>query len=506
VTASADLGVATTLAITATDINFNGGVSGTCSVTLTPSGTATFATGTTSAFSGSLTLASGTTRLAGTANLSNAGGFLTVQSGATLDGTGTTAKQIDLSSGGFVAPGTSTTTGVLNAANLNFAAGGTFDIEVNGTTVGTQHDQLTASGTVTLNTPTLNVSGTISSSPGQVVTILNKTSGGAIAGTFNGLAEGAYVSFNGITFTISYVGGTGNDVTLTEATQTQVTLAGGTVTVSDAIGTADNLTIVLNGANVRISDSTKILSAGAGVTQIDPNTIEVPVASITGSIDVNGNDGADTLTRNFAGGNILRPINFSGGNPVVAVGDLLVVTGGGTFATVTHTFTSASDGSVAVTGNGLISYTGLEPVTDNLSATDRVFDFTGGAETITLTDNVAADGNMRIDSTLGELVDFANPTTSLTINAGTGDDQITITSVDAGFTGALTINGDTNTDNIEHRRGRTEPDDQCRGDLAGRCDNPDGDGYGDAGGRRGQQHHPGQRGQQLQHGGGHQRK
>ena len=49
---------------------------------------------------------------------------------------------------------------------------------------------------------------------GDTFTILNKTSVGAITGTFNGLAEGAQFESSGFNFQISYAGGDGNDVVL----------------------------------------------------------------------------------------------------------------------------------------------------------------------------------------------------------------------------------------------------------------------------------------------------
>jgi len=53
----------------------------------------------------------------------------------------------------------------------------------------------------------------------SVLTVIDKTSGGAVVGTFIGLAEGATYTATGIGgnvgLTISYVGGTGNDVVLT---------------------------------------------------------------------------------------------------------------------------------------------------------------------------------------------------------------------------------------------------------------------------------------------------
>lgn len=63
---------------------------------------------------------------------------------------------------------------------------------------------------------------------GQVLTLVNNTGSGAVVGTFSGLAEGSTVtaSYGGHTysFTLSYVGGDGNDITL--ATQAPVVPSG----------------------------------------------------------------------------------------------------------------------------------------------------------------------------------------------------------------------------------------------------------------------------------------
>jgi hypothetical protein len=53
---------------------------------------------------------------------------------------------------------------------------------------------------------------------GAVFTIVDKTSPGAVTGTFDGLPEGATVASGGSQLRISYVGGDGNDVTLTLVT------------------------------------------------------------------------------------------------------------------------------------------------------------------------------------------------------------------------------------------------------------------------------------------------
>ena len=227
-----------------------------------------------------------------------------------------------------------------------------------------------------------------------------------------------------------------------------VAISGNDLIISDAGNvTNDTVTVSTDGTNVTINDPNKTFAmAISGATGNGTNTIVVPLSAFTGAIIVDGGDGNDSLTINLGSGNFGRAITFNGGGQTT--GDSLTVTGGGTFASVAHNFTNANDGSISVTGNSTVSYTGLEPVFDNLSATDRVFTFNGGAETITVTDGTAADGKTNIDSTLSESVYFVNPTGSTTINAGGGNDIVTITSVDAAFTASLTINGDAGNDTI----------------------------------------------------------
>lgn len=178
----------------------------------------------------------------------------------------------------------------------------------------------------------------------------------------------------------------------------------------------------------------------------------VPIATIV-NIAVIGSSDAETLTVDYTGGFINVPISFDGNDPISGSGDTLQLLGASP-QSVTHTFVDESTGSVSivmdVSTSGTIQYTGLEPIVDNLSATDRVFTFTGGAETITLSDDpVAADNVNRIDSTLGELVDFLNPTNSLTINAGTGADTVDLAALDSSTAfPTLTVNGDDDADVI----------------------------------------------------------
>ncbi len=80
------------------------------------------------------------------------------------------------------------------------------------------YGQLNASGSVSLGGATFNSGWSFISSTGNTFTIINKTSPGAITGTFNGLAEGATFTQGVRTYQITYVGGTGNDVVITDVT------------------------------------------------------------------------------------------------------------------------------------------------------------------------------------------------------------------------------------------------------------------------------------------------
>jgi autotransporter-associated beta strand protein len=145
----------------------------------------------------------------------------TVQTGATLGGTGTVgALTVDL--GGTLAPGNSP--GILNV-NGAYTQNGTLSLELNGTVAGTlsnQHDQVNVTGSVTLNGLLAATVGYVPAPNDLLFILLNDDVGSdAVSGTFTGLAQGDTVTLDGYDWKISYtadsVGGTflgGNDVAL----------------------------------------------------------------------------------------------------------------------------------------------------------------------------------------------------------------------------------------------------------------------------------------------------
>jgi uncharacterized repeat protein (TIGR01451 family)/CSLREA domain-containing protein len=104
----------------------------------------------------------------------------------------------------------------VTANTLSF--GSDLAIVINGTAFDTDYTQLNVAGDVNLTGVTLALSGSHSPAIGQTFTIVNNEGGNAITGTFTGLAEGAIIPnflTPGASATITYVGGTGNDVVLT---------------------------------------------------------------------------------------------------------------------------------------------------------------------------------------------------------------------------------------------------------------------------------------------------
>jgi autotransporter-associated beta strand protein len=179
-------------------------------------------------------------------------GTVTVDIHGTLSGTGAVGN-ID-SEGGTVSPGIFGT-GILSGHNValnTFNAAGqtvytTYAVDINGTTAGSQYDQLNVTGNVTLNNAMLEVALGYIPAIGDSYTLIN-TSGGTISGTFMGLPEGSNVTISGLNFTISYRGNGGTSVLLTRGNGETIrfsasanpVIAGSpfamTVTIQDASG------------------------------------------------------------------------------------------------------------------------------------------------------------------------------------------------------------------------------------------------------------------------------
>jgi autotransporter-associated beta strand protein len=169
------------------------------------------------AYSGGTVVAAGILQADG----SQLGAGVSVYSGAQLMGNGRVGHVDYVSLGGpagVVSPGHSP--GIFSCANFNLGGvGGTLRIELNGTTPGANgYDQLYSRGAlsfVTLDGVTLDASLGFASAVNNQFTIIRKDGVRLVTGEFVGLPEGTNFYIGGELFTITYVGGDGNDVVLT---------------------------------------------------------------------------------------------------------------------------------------------------------------------------------------------------------------------------------------------------------------------------------------------------
>ncbi len=229
--------------------------------------------------------------------------------------------------------------------------------------------------------------------------------------------------------------------------ETDVVVTGGNLVITDSNGgnTDDTLTLSLSGANVRINDPSHTLTCGAGATQVNANTCDVPLSSITGNIQVDTQGGNDQLTLDLGSGDFIPTggLSYAGGTQTTS--DKLVITGGAQ-GQVTYNYTNANDGSIEMENFGTVSYTGLEPITNSGTATDVIFNLPNAGNVATLSD--LGGGTSRLASTgTFEQTDFANPSGSVTINGGTSNDFFGVNALAASYP-SLTINGGQGADSV----------------------------------------------------------
>jgi autotransporter-associated beta strand protein len=137
-----------------------------------------------------------------------------VNAGAKFDGKGATGKIS--SNGGIVIPGDGAPALQLSSKDLALDSTSRFLVQLNGQQPGVSYTRLNVTGVVNLGNATLNASLGFGGASSNKFVIIANDSNDAVTGTFKGLPEGATLTISGAQFRISYHGGDGNDVELTQ--------------------------------------------------------------------------------------------------------------------------------------------------------------------------------------------------------------------------------------------------------------------------------------------------
>jgi CSLREA domain-containing protein len=369
---------------------------------------------------------------------------LTVNPDAIVKGSGTIKAPVTII-GGTVAPGGSGVagpgggTGILKTGNVSFTGTSTLAIEINGTTAGTQHDQLDVTGSVTLGGAMLSLTGTFTGAAiGTSLVIVNNDGSDPVSGTFS---QGASVALNGELYTISYTGGDGNDVVLQR---------GGALTF---VGTGADDVLTINATNA--DSGSYQLTTGIGTPNLRVGPV-VPFNGITSLLFLAG-DGNDTLRINNPAGGVFAPRNgtfFRGQGGLLDRLELL----GGSAPSMVLGGMNFGNGGVnygGTSGLGHMEYE-AEFIVQGVATKKLTFNANSGAGVLAnyhdLTDDSNANDGKMLLRTSDAQVQFTIPSDLLTVataQRGTGiDDTLRVLKLDGKFPGGLTLEGD-RTDDVE---------------------------------------------------------
>ena len=217
-------------------------------------------------FTGATTVSAGTLAVDASAYAS----AITVNGGA-LRGTGVSQASVTVQSSGLFTPGEGGS-GAFTTTALALNAGGTLGISASGGATTSVN-----AGSVTLG-GALNFAYTGGAEAyGTTYEVVNNTGAAAVSGTFSNYAQGATLVSGGETFQVSYSGGTGNDVVLTDVTNTAPTITGanGAQTTNDKTPDHPFSTVVVTDPDAGQTQTTTVsftaangtlAGLGAGVT------------------------------------------------------------------------------------------------------------------------------------------------------------------------------------------------------------------------------------------------
>ncbi len=200
------------------------------------------------------------------------------------------------------------------------------------------------------------------------------------------------------------------------------------------------------------ADTIRIVRAGTQLRVLINNTLTaVAEDQSVSQIIINGSSDDDTLIVDISEGPVMPTggLVFNAGGQTTT-GDSLQLNApnGAPPTTITHSYTSATNGKIELDAVP-VAFTGLDSVTDNYTATNRVFNFGSNNNVLVVGDDGVASNGISKITTSGSApaITFKGPSGSFTLDAGGGADSITIAALDTGEK-AMTLLGGAGNDTI----------------------------------------------------------
>jgi len=279
--------------------------------------------------------------------------------------------------------------------------------------VGTQYSQLDVTGTVTLNDSSLQVAEGFASKPGDQFQIIQNDGTDPVNGNFAGLSEGGVVVLAGVSYTITYQGGTGNDVVLTSNGNLPVIVLPTTATSNNEpefrwIGVPSAATYTLQINNITTGQQNAVNVSGVTNSWYQ-TTSELPLGTYEARVQAFDSSGEPSLLSPIRQFTILPPfapntfldsvdVNIGNGVALDASGKTSLRTavqesnalpgtdkitlGAGTF-TLTRTGSgedAAATGDLDITDDVIIEGAGVDVTFINANSLDRVFHVRSGGK------------------------------------------------------------------------------------------------------------------------------
>jgi autotransporter-associated beta strand protein len=433
------------------NLTISGAISGSWALAKVGSGTLTLAGA--NSYSGDTTISAGTLLVNGSTQINS---NLTVSSGSTLGGNLTVNGAVSVSSGGTVAPGTSP--GMLNTGSITFTSGSVFAVEVGGTTVGTQYDQLNVTGSVNLGNATLNLSQLagflVSSASLQTYVIINNDGTDDVTGTFNGLPEGSPVSYASGTLYISYAGSAdgsaGNDVVLNSRPIVNGTSIANTITFRRSTAASRNEYSIDGATFIQVPDSLPVRFNGAAGS--DTLTVDYINGDPAVAVEyfAGGNSGDMVFVEDLVSSNRTGVFSINAAAPSSAgslrIGSNTLGFSGVVQAEVDGIATVSLDSTAFPAANNSISISGS---TNHLSESSVLISgVTGGSVFVSLhlrnssllaLDSSSPSGNDSV--TISNITSAQTGLAALSVATGAGSDSITVQGATSGvdLTGAVSL-------------------------------------------------------------------